>query len=103
MGTAAGNDLYAQGGWTQTGSASISFVGASLVICLARGPWETDWVGWGGGWSLKRKARGDHADEEQREDTHISVADQIRADKSSNIEDDMVGVYAGSKTAIESL
>jgi predicted MFS family arabinose efflux permease len=56
MGTAAGNHLYAQGGWTKSGSANVGFVCAALVICLLRGPHEQGWVGWGGGCKM-RKAR----------------------------------------------
>lgn len=54
MGTAVGNRLYAQGGWILSGSVSVGFVGAALVVAFARGPWEEGWIGWGGGWSLKR-------------------------------------------------
>ena len=33
MGTAAGNHMYAQGGWIRSGSASVGFIGAALVVC----------------------------------------------------------------------
>lgn len=55
MGTAVGNRLYAQGGWVRSGSASVGFIGASLVICFLRGPWETGWIGWRGGFGLRRR------------------------------------------------
>lgn len=55
VGTAAGNALYAHGGWVMSGSANVGFIGAALVCCFARGPWEKGWVGWSGGWSLRRK------------------------------------------------
>jgi hypothetical protein len=55
MGTAAGNHVYAQGGWIKSGSASVGFVGAALLLAIARGPWEPGWIGWTGGWSLKKK------------------------------------------------
>jgi predicted MFS family arabinose efflux permease len=55
MGTVAGNHLYAEGGWIKSGSASIGFVGASLFFCIIRGPRETGWVGWTGGWSIRRR------------------------------------------------
>jgi hypothetical protein len=55
LGTAAGNRAYAAGGWVRSGSASIGFAGAALLFSLARGPWETGWVGWAGGWSLRKK------------------------------------------------
>jgi predicted MFS family arabinose efflux permease len=54
MGTAVGNILYAEGGWIASGSSSVGFVGAAFVVCLARGPWETRWLGWRGGWRMRR-------------------------------------------------
>lgn len=54
MGTAAGNRLYAQGGWVRSGSASVGFAAAALVICLLRGPRETGWIGWKHGFVLRR-------------------------------------------------
>jgi predicted MFS family arabinose efflux permease len=58
MGTAVGNRLYAQGGWIRSGSASVGFVSAALIVCFARGPWEKGWVGWNGGWSVRRRDLG---------------------------------------------
>lgn len=58
MGTAVGNDLFAKGGWIRSGSASVGFVGAALVVCFSRGPWEKGWVGWRGGWSIRRRDLG---------------------------------------------
>jgi predicted MFS family arabinose efflux permease len=58
MGTAVGNRLYAQGGWIASGSASVGFVGTALFVCFMRGPWEAGWVGWGGGWSVRRRDLG---------------------------------------------
>lgn len=55
LGTAAGNHVYAHGGWIRSGSASVGFIGASLLFCFIRGPWETGWVGWSGGWSMSKK------------------------------------------------
>jgi predicted MFS family arabinose efflux permease len=54
MGTAVGNHLYAQGGWIWSGSASVGFVCAALVVCLARGPHEQGWVGWAGGCKMRK-------------------------------------------------
>lgn len=54
MGAAVGNKGYAQGGWIESGSISVGFAGLALVICVARGPWEQRWVGWRGGWRLKK-------------------------------------------------
>ncbi|KAK4121647.1 MFS general substrate transporter [Parathielavia appendiculata] len=53
-GTAVGNRLYAQGGWVYSGSCSIAFIGLALAVCLARGPRESSWIGWSGGWSIRR-------------------------------------------------
>ncbi|KAK4035036.1 major facilitator superfamily domain-containing protein [Parachaetomium inaequale] len=53
-GTAVGNRLYAQGGWVYSGSCSIGFIVFALVVCLARGPRETGWIGWSGGWTIRR-------------------------------------------------
>ncbi|KAL3427986.1 major facilitator superfamily transporter [Phlyctema vagabunda] len=55
MGTAVGSRLYALGGWRASGGASVGFVGLALMICFVRGPWEKGWIGWGGGWELKRR------------------------------------------------
>ncbi|KAK4158033.1 major facilitator superfamily domain-containing protein [Chaetomidium leptoderma] len=53
-GTAVGNRLYAQGGWVYSGSCSIAFIAFALIVCLARGPRETGWIGWSGGWAIRR-------------------------------------------------
>ncbi|KAK3306486.1 major facilitator superfamily domain-containing protein [Chaetomium strumarium] len=75
-GTAVGNRLYAQGGWVYSGSCSskfstsfneagwshfvnayvptVAFVGLAIVISLARGPRESGWIGWSGGWAVRR-------------------------------------------------
>jgi predicted MFS family arabinose efflux permease len=55
MGTAAGNHVYAEGGWIKSGTASVGFICAAMFLCLIRGPWEEGWVGWRGGCSLKKK------------------------------------------------
>ena len=58
MGTAAGNHLYAQGGWTKSGSASVWFVCVALFFCFLRGPHETGWIGWHGGYNMKKENGG---------------------------------------------
>ncbi len=57
IGTAAGNRLYDQGGWIRSGSASVGFICTALLICGLRGPNETGWVGWRGGWKMKKKKK----------------------------------------------
>jgi predicted MFS family arabinose efflux permease len=56
MGTAAGNRLYEQGGWITSGSASVGFISTALLVCTLRGPHETGWIGWKGGWSMEKSA-----------------------------------------------
>ncbi|KAK4097823.1 MFS general substrate transporter, partial [Parathielavia hyrcaniae] len=53
-GTAVGNRLYAHGGWAASGSCSIAFICLALAFCFVRGPRETGWVGWSGGWAIRR-------------------------------------------------
>ncbi|KAL8660002.1 MAG: hypothetical protein Q9202_006856 [Teloschistes flavicans] len=53
-GTALGNHIYAIGGWKSSGSTSVGFLCAALLLCAARGPREQGWYGWGGGWSLRK-------------------------------------------------
>ncbi|KAK3389725.1 major facilitator superfamily domain-containing protein [Podospora didyma] len=53
-GTSVGNRLYAQGGWVYSGSLGIGFIGFAIIVCLARGPRETRWFGWSGGWAIRR-------------------------------------------------
>jgi hypothetical protein len=36
----------------------VAFIGLALLICLARGPRETGWIGWSGGWTILREDLG---------------------------------------------
>jgi predicted MFS family arabinose efflux permease len=54
IGTAVGNALYADGGWIASGSASVGFVTLAILIGLARGPHEKGWVGWRGGYDMRK-------------------------------------------------
>lgn len=54
VGTAVGNHLYARGGWIASGSASVGFVCAALVVCFLRGPHEQGWIGWRGGYNMRK-------------------------------------------------
>jgi predicted MFS family arabinose efflux permease len=58
MGTAMGNRLYAEGGWIASGSASVGFGCVGLLIAAAKGPWTDKWVGWKGGFSIRRRDLG---------------------------------------------
>jgi len=41
-----------------SGSCSVGFVCAALALCFLRAPWETRWVGWRGGWNMRRRDLG---------------------------------------------
>jgi predicted MFS family arabinose efflux permease len=86
-GTAVGNHVYFHGGWIRSGSASVGFIGASLLFCFIRGPWETGWIGWRGGWGLRKKDK-TSADGRTAETTFYATrndgdVEQVRADLSS--------------------
>lgn len=70
MGTSAGNHIYASSGWIGSGSASVGFIGAAILFTLVRGPYETGWIGWHGGFSIRKKdkmsADGKTAETERR-------------------------------------
>lgn len=53
-GTSVGNHSYAVGGWALSGEASIGFLAAALVVTMIKGPWETHWVGWRGGFGIRK-------------------------------------------------
>ncbi|KAL8916943.1 MAG: hypothetical protein Q9208_008264 [Pyrenodesmia sp. 3 TL-2023] len=57
-GTAVGNRVFARGGWVRSGSVSVGFLAAAMGLCLVRGPSEEGWVGWKGGWGLRREGLG---------------------------------------------
>jgi predicted MFS family arabinose efflux permease len=71
MGTAAGNRLYEQGGWVQSGSASVGFICSALVLCMVRGPQEKGWVGWSGGWNMMKRRPDTITEKIQTEDVEM--------------------------------
>ena len=85
VGTSVGNALYAQGGWHKSGSASVGFIGAALCFCFARGPWETGWVGWRGGWGIKRRDLGPQ-DKEQQQGNSAETSGNVPDDEESGRE-----------------
>jgi predicted MFS family arabinose efflux permease len=53
IGTKAGNQVYERftpHGWLASGCLSIGVIGLGILVVLARGPHEEQWVGWTGGW-----------------------------------------------------
>lgn len=92
MGTAAGNHLYAQGGWIKSGSANVGFVGVAMVISFLRGPWESRWIGWQGGWNLRpREPRGHNLDIEKNGGVSTSKENQQRGRNSPTMADVKAG------------
>ncbi|KAI0857050.1 major facilitator superfamily domain-containing protein [Xylaria cubensis] len=85
-GTAAGNRLYAQGGWTWSGGLSIGFIGAAILIGFARGPRESRWVGWKGGWNIRRDKNIEEKAERQNavEEAHTPLESSEADEKSVN-------------------
>ncbi|KAF2178785.1 MFS general substrate transporter [Zopfia rhizophila CBS 207.26] len=87
MGTAAGNHIYARAGWIGSGSTSVGFVGAAILTMCIRGPWETRWVGWRGGWSMIKKDR-TSADGRTAETAHHAMGE--RRDEEMGVEEKVV-------------
>lgn len=57
-GTKAGNTVYEKyDGWIASGSLSVGIIVFAYVLVTLRGPHESGWVGWAGGWGLKRKEK----------------------------------------------
>ncbi|RYP61265.1 hypothetical protein DL770_009829 [Monosporascus sp. CRB-9-2] len=56
---AAGNALYAKGGWTNSGALNIAQMVTGMLTIIARGLHEKGWIGWGDGWNLKDKKVGE--------------------------------------------
>lgn len=54
-GTSAGAKLYERGGWIASGSLSVALVAFTFVVFVARGPYETGWFGWSGGWDFRKE------------------------------------------------
>ncbi|KAL8779202.1 MAG: hypothetical protein Q9213_007048 [Squamulea squamosa] len=82
-GTAVGNHIFAIGGWTSSGSTSVGFLVMALLLCVVRGPRETRWVGWSGGWQI-RKA-GDVARKEDEEKGKKDTGEEVSAETSQDI------------------
>lgn len=66
MGTAAGTKVFLEHGWRAAAALSMGWMGFQLIVLLLRGPHvpRKRWVGWKGGWTLRRE---EHVDERQGE------------------------------------
>ena len=54
-GTAIMTKIYNSHGWRPTGGCAVAFVGAALCILFVRGPHETGWFGWRGGFRWRKE------------------------------------------------
>lgn len=52
---------------------TVGFIFLAFIVCLARGPRETGWVGWSGGWAIRRDDRPAEAGESDPETSVGSV------------------------------
>ncbi|KAK5072171.1 hypothetical protein LTR64_004050 [Lithohypha guttulata] len=70
MGTGVGNAVYARGGWVHSGAVNIALVGFGLLLCFVKGPHDSRWFGYQGGWNMKVR----HLKEERNNEdvTHVS-------------------------------
>jgi MFS family permease len=94
-GTLIGNRLYARGGWTASGSASVGFISMALVVSFARGPHEKGWVGWGGGWNIRKEVPVEVKKDEEAQRAHREGAEE---DKQSNVKT-VAGANGGAEVA----
>lgn len=62
----------------------MGFISAALLVMVVRGPWESGWVGWSGGWSLKKKNK-DSADGKTSE-----IGNLVRHEKKADEEEGVV-------------
>ena len=101
-GTAVGNALYARGGWIRSGSASVGFIGVSLLSCFVRGPWETGWVGWRGGWSLRRRDLGGELGKQEKGNSATDVEMEAGEDRLASRDDGLEATTESEDVARES-
>ncbi|KAI1120443.1 major facilitator superfamily domain-containing protein [Nemania abortiva] len=80
FGTAVGNALYARGGWTWSGALNIAQLTTALVLVALKGPHEKGWVGWSGGWDLRKsemigpeESDGTRSNEEEKGEGPVEV------------------------------
>lgn len=79
-GTGAGNAVYSRGGWIASGSLNIGFLGAAILVAVARGPNERGWIGWGGGWRTKREEKVEEGNEMDGSQSEVGSEDGQNAD-----------------------
>jgi hypothetical protein len=62
IGTISGSSLFLSAGWRACYALALGFTGLQLLVLLSRGPHipDTRWLGWAGGWALRRSQRTVH-------------------------------------------
>jgi predicted MFS family arabinose efflux permease len=90
-GTASGNKLYERGGWIASGSLSVGLVAVNFLLCAIRGPWEEGWVGWSGGWGMKKADREGYTQDEGEEKRRYGDGDAEGVDDDAVQAGDMKG------------
>ena len=86
-GTSVGAHLYSRGGWIGSQSFSVGCIGMALLITFSRGPWEEGWLGWHGGFSIKKKSKTSadgKADEERNPLRRLGTNEQIATVPANN-------------------
>ncbi len=107
-GTSVGAQIYARGGWEGSQSFSVGCIGMAILITFARGPFETGWVGWHGGLSIKKRSM-DSADGHTTESrnplrrmtTKEHAAEAARKASEADLEKGPVETERPAETAIE--
>jgi len=91
-GTKAGNDVYEQyGGWVAAGSLNVAVMVFSYVLAAFRGPHESGWIGWSGGWGLRPKTKpGDDEEGGSVTGDHVEMRDTLEIGR--NVEREEGGV-----------
>lgn len=90
-GTAIGNKLYAEAGWVASGSASVGFLCLALVFCFARGPHEKGWIGWGGGWNIRKDHKKPQDEEKPMQQQQEAVVGKDQDQEQAKVEDESPG------------
>lgn len=73
MGTASGTPAFERWGWIGSGSLGVGYICAGLVVLVLRGPFETRWIGWRGGWNVwkhttEKESSGQQESQESQDD-----------------------------------
>ena len=62
LGTAIGNAVFDRRGWRGSDGVNAGFLVLALIFWFARGPLEQGWIGWKGGWTIRKQIHCEVAD-----------------------------------------